>query len=173
MPFSFTYLAVSFTLVQSLTSSLRGSGGSYPTPNYCFSRLRFLQSNGLFCFGCTSEEFSLRHEEAFHHLMIGEGTGIVSSRFSWIMAGVGLAQTTGLRTGLRRTGPLGRLLGAVFPLSAFPVTAGAIAGHNVLLPQPQQIHYGSGHLLIRGLGIRLATGYGVEDRFAADQLSRC
>ena len=105
--------------------------------------------------------------------MIGEGTRIVSSRFSGIMAGAGIAQTTGLRTGLRTIGLLGRLFCAAFLLSAFPVTAGAVAGHNVLLPQPQQIHYGSGHLLVRGLGIRLATGYGMEDRFAADQLSRC
>jgi hypothetical protein len=68
---------------------------------------------------------------------------------------------------------VGRSFCAVFLLAAFRVTASAIAGHNVLLPQPQQIHYGSGHLRIRGLRVRLVTGPSVEDRFAADQLSSC
>ena len=68
---------------------------------------------------------------------------------------------------------MGRSLCAVLLLPAFQVTAWASAGHNVLLPQPQQIHYGSGHLRIRGVGVRLMTGPNLEDRFAADQLSRC
>ena len=58
-------------------------------------------------------------------------------------------------------------------LQAFLVTAWAVAGHNVLLPQPEQMHYGPGRLRIRGLGIRLATDPSVEDRFAAEQLSSC
>ena len=62
---------------------------------------------------------------------------------------------------------------AAFLLPAIQITAWAIAEHNVLLPQPQQIHYGSGHLRLRGLAVRLVTGPSVEDRFAADQLSRC
>ena len=80
---------------------------------------------------------------AFHNLMIGAGKA--SSRLCCLL-----------------------LL-----LPAFQVTASTIAGHNALLPQPQQSRYGPGHLRIRGLGVRLATGPSVEDRFAADQLSRC
>jgi hexosaminidase len=56
---------------------------------------------------------------------------------------------------------------------AFLISAWAIAGHNVLLPQPQQIHYGARQLRIRGLSIRLVGEPSVEDRFAAEQLSRC
>jgi hexosaminidase len=58
-------------------------------------------------------------------------------------------------------------------LRAFLVSAWAIAGHNVLLPQPQQIHYGPRQLRIRGLGIRLVADPSTEDRFAAVQLSSC
>ena len=58
-------------------------------------------------------------------------------------------------------------------VQAFLVTAWAVAGHNVLLPQPQQIRYGPRQLRIRGLGIRLVTDPSIEDRFAAEQLSRC
>ena len=58
-------------------------------------------------------------------------------------------------------------------VQVFLVTAWAIAGHNVLLPQPQQIHYGPRQLRIRGLGIRLVADPSVEDRFAAEQLSSC
>ena len=49
----------------------------------------------------------------------------------------------------------------------------ASAQHKTLLPQPQQIRYGSGKLRIRGLAIRLAMDATVEDRFAAEQLSGC
>ena len=58
-------------------------------------------------------------------------------------------------------------------IQAFLATAWAIAGHNVLLPQPQQIHYGPHQLRIRGLGIRLVGDPSIEDRFAAGQLSSC
>jgi hexosaminidase len=56
---------------------------------------------------------------------------------------------------------------------AFLIIAWAIPGHNVLLPQPQQIHYGARQLRIRGLSIRLVGEPSIEDRFAAEQLSRC
>jgi len=56
---------------------------------------------------------------------------------------------------------------------AFLISAWAIAGHNVLLPQPQQIHYGVRQLRIRGLSIRLVGEPSIEDRFAAEQLSSC
>jgi len=46
-------------------------------------------------------------------------------------------------------------------------------GHNVLLPQPQQIRYGPHLVRIRGLGIRLTADPAIEDRFAAEQLSSC
>jgi hexosaminidase len=66
-----------------------------------------------------------------------------------------------------------RSLFALVLLQAFLVAAWAIEGHRVLLPQPQQIHYGPGRLRIRGLGIRLMPDPSVEDRFAAQQLSSC
>ena len=65
------------------------------------------------------------------------------------------------------------LLCSLVLVRGLPVTAWAIEGHNVLLPQPQQIHYGPGHLRVRGLGIRLMPDPSVEDRFAAQQLSSC
>ena len=58
-------------------------------------------------------------------------------------------------------------------LQVFLVVAWAIEGHNVLLPQPQQMHYGAGHLRVRSLGIRLMADPSAEDRFAAQQLSSC
>jgi hypothetical protein len=58
-------------------------------------------------------------------------------------------------------------------IQAFLVNAWAIAGHDVLLPQPQEIHYGPHQLRIRGLGIRLVGDPSTEDRFAAEQLSGC
>lgn len=51
--------------------------------------------------------------------------------------------------------------------------AWASDGHNVLLPQPQQIRYGPHRIRIRGLGIRLTADPAIEDRFAAEQLSSC
>ena len=45
------------------------------------------------------------------------------------------------------------------------------AAHNPLLPRPQQVSYGSGRLLVRGLAIEFAATPGPEDRFAAEQLS--
>jgi hexosaminidase len=56
---------------------------------------------------------------------------------------------------------------------AFAITVCAVAQHNVLLPQPQQVHYGPGKLRVRGLGIRLLAEPSAEDRFAASQLSNC
>jgi len=45
--------------------------------------------------------------------------------------------------------------------------AWASDGHNVLLPQPQQIRYGPHRVRIRGLGIRLTADPTIEDHFAA------
>lgn len=47
----------------------------------------------------------------------------------------------------------------------------ASAAHNPLLPRPQQIKYGSGHLAVRGLAIEFASAPAPEDRFAAEQLA--
>lgn len=55
----------------------------------------------------------------------------------------------------------------------FLVSAWAVVGHNVLLPQPQQIHYGTRQFRIRGLSIRLVGEPSIEDHFAAEQLSSC
>ena len=53
------------------------------------------------------------------------------------------------------------------------IPAGALTGHNPLLPRPQQIHYGAGKLAVRGLGIRLVAEPSAEDRFSAEHLSNC
>jgi hexosaminidase len=49
----------------------------------------------------------------------------------------------------------------------------ASAQHNPLLPQPQQVAYGSGKLSLLELRIRLPDGSPAEDKFAAKQLSSC
>jgi len=46
------------------------------------------------------------------------------------------------------------------------------AARHPLLPRPQQITYGTGHLAVQGLGIEFASSPSPEDRFAADQLSK-
>jgi hexosaminidase len=46
-----------------------------------------------------------------------------------------------------------------------------LAQHNPLLPQPREIHYGTGELSVRGLNICLASAPSPEDRFAARELS--
>src|SRR6516225_10132434 len=58
----------------------------------------------------------------------------------------------------------------LFCLVLLPV-ATAPAAHNALLPQPQQIQYGSGALALRGLSIGFASPPNTEDRFAAEQLA--
>ena len=45
------------------------------------------------------------------------------------------------------------------------------AEHKPLLPRPQEVRYGSGHLALRGLTIRFSSAPGPEDRFAAHELS--
>jgi hexosaminidase len=47
-----------------------------------------------------------------------------------------------------------------------------IAAHNPLLPRPQQISYGPGHLAVLGLGIEFASPASPEDRFTAHRLSK-
>ncbi|PYT22929.1 MAG: glycoside hydrolase [Acidobacteria bacterium] len=49
--------------------------------------------------------------------------------------------------------------------------SGSLAAHSPLLPKPQEIHYGSGHIPLRGLSIRLSAGAVEEDRFAAKELA--
>jgi len=48
----------------------------------------------------------------------------------------------------------------------------ALAQHHQLLPRPQEIHYGTGKLALRGLGICFASTSASEDRFAASELSK-
>ena len=64
-------------------------------------------------------------------------------------------------------------LGPLILHTSFLVAAWASEGHNVLLPQPQQIQYGPHRIRVRGLGIRLLADPGIEDRFAAERLSSC
>ena len=62
-----------------------------------------------------------------------------------------------------------RLLAAIFVFGVLlPLQA---AEHPPLLPCPQQIHYGSGQVRIRGVSIQLPQGATPEDRFAATTLS--
>jgi hexosaminidase len=46
------------------------------------------------------------------------------------------------------------------------------AQYPALLPQPQQVHYGTGNLAIQGLSICLASAPASEDRFTAAELAR-
>jgi hexosaminidase len=45
--------------------------------------------------------------------------------------------------------------------------------HNAVLPAPQQIQYGSGQVLVRGLAIQLPSSPTAEDAFAGNTLSTC
>ncbi len=45
------------------------------------------------------------------------------------------------------------------------------AGHNNLLPQPQQVHYGAGRLPLNGLAVVLVSRSSPEDRFTVARLS--
>jgi hexosaminidase len=47
----------------------------------------------------------------------------------------------------------------------------ADAEHNPLMPSPQQVRYGTGHLRLDGLVIHFSSPPSAEDRFAAKQLS--
>jgi hexosaminidase len=85
----------------------------------------------------------------------------------------GGVQTRRFRAGRRKRILVRWSFCTLVSLQTFLVTAWAITGHNVLLPQPQQMRYGPGRLRIRGLGIRLVTDPSIEDRFAAEQLSNC
>jgi hexosaminidase len=48
----------------------------------------------------------------------------------------------------------------------------ARAAHSPLLPRPQQVTYGTGHVALRGLAIEFASVPSLEDRFAAEQLAQ-
>ena len=52
------------------------------------------------------------------------------------------------------------------------VVAAGAAEHNALLPQPQEIHYGSGRLSLGGLNICFGSVPSPEDRFTARFLSK-
>ena len=59
----------------------------------------------------------------------------------------------------------------LFCLLVSTVLPAAAAGHNALLPLPQEIRYGTGALEVNGLAIRFAATPAAEDRFAAQRLS--
>jgi hexosaminidase len=63
-----------------------------------------------------------------------------------------------------------RIIVAVF-LSMAAIPACADTGHNPLMPSPQQVRYGTHHLVLDGLAIHFSSPPSVEDRFAAKQLS--
>jgi len=60
---------------------------------------------------------------------------------------------------------------AAFNLGVFGQSHSTQSSHNALLPLPQRIHYGTGKLRLRGLGIRFASPPSLEDRFAAGELA--
>jgi hexosaminidase len=57
-------------------------------------------------------------------------------------------------------------------LMFFLVPAWGRAAHNPLLPRPQQVTYGAGHMAVRGLAIKFASPPSSEDRFTAQELSK-
>jgi hypothetical protein len=58
----------------------------------------------------------------------------------------------------------------LFCLTMLQVAA-ALADHNALLPRPQDVHYGSGALMLPGLSIHFTSPPSAEDQFAAEQLA--
>ena len=48
----------------------------------------------------------------------------------------------------------------------------AYAGHNPLLPRPQQINYGADSVSLVGMTITFSSAPSTEDRFAAEELSK-
>ncbi|HEX5413691.1 MAG TPA: beta-N-acetylhexosaminidase [Terriglobia bacterium] len=54
----------------------------------------------------------------------------------------------------------------------FACSVSTSAAHNPLLPRPQQVTYGDGHLPVRGLAIEFASTPAPEDRFAAERLAK-
>ncbi len=58
----------------------------------------------------------------------------------------------------------------LFALTFLPL-ASTLAGHNALLPRPQQVQYGNGSLTLSHLTIRFAAAPSAEDQFAAQQLA--
>jgi hypothetical protein len=64
-----------------------------------------------------------------------------------------------------------RTLAAIL-LSGLIASAGS-EGNHPLLPPPQEIRYGSGHIPLRGLAIQLPAGAPPEDLFASGILSSC
>ena len=63
-----------------------------------------------------------------------------------------------------------RIVAMLFALTMLP-PAWSAAEHSTLLPGPQEIHYGSGELSLRGLSICFASTPAAEDKFAARELS--
>jgi hexosaminidase len=58
-------------------------------------------------------------------------------------------------------------------IGALLLPASAVARHQPLLPRPQQIRYGEGHIRVRGLSVRLLAEPSTEDHFSAEELSNC
>ncbi len=58
----------------------------------------------------------------------------------------------------------------LFLVLPFP-SAGIGADHSPLLPRPQEIRYGPGHLRVRGLTVHLPAVAGAEERFAAQEIA--
>jgi hypothetical protein len=60
----------------------------------------------------------------------------------------------------------------IFLIGLLIASARGLAGHNALLPQPQEVRYGAAKLVVRGLAVYLASSPSTEDRFAADELAK-
>ncbi|HEX8986050.1 MAG TPA: beta-N-acetylhexosaminidase [Bryobacteraceae bacterium] len=57
-------------------------------------------------------------------------------------------------------------------LVPFALLSASGAEHRPLLPQPQEVHYGSGSCAVRKLAVRIQANASDEDRFAARELAR-
>jgi hypothetical protein len=92
-----------------------------------------------------------------------------------LLAGWGLALSMALGFGLTSSAS-GAAAGAAFQAKAKTPEKGAAeagaAGHNALLPAPQELHYGAGKLSVRGLVVWIdAPASAPEDMFAARELA--
>jgi hexosaminidase len=54
-----------------------------------------------------------------------------------------------------------------------PLLLARAAEHRPLLPQPREIRYGAGEIVLRGFSIQMPAGAAAEDIFAAQTLSAC
>ena len=105
-----------------------------------------------------------------------------SDRFRAVKVQRPCSPETAIHNNAAMNGALEKLLNAahrILPFYLAPLlcmvglSGKAYGEHNALLPRPQEIHYGSSRLLVKGLRIHLPSSATDEDWFSARLLSGC